>query len=56
MNKKDEKLVSIKVYESTRKALKIIGAKNTENQFDIIDRLVAPELIRVEKKRTHAHS
>ena len=46
-----EKAVTIKVYESTRKALNIIAAKADETQPDIVARLVAPELVKVEKKK-----
>lgn len=47
---KEDKLVSIKVWESTRKALKIITAKKEEKQPETVDRLVSAELVKIETK------
>lgn len=47
----EEKIVTIKVYESTRKALKIISAKTGDTQPEILKPLVEAKLAKVEKSK-----
>lgn len=48
-----ENLVTIKVYESTRKALKIIAAKEETTQPEILKQLVDAKLSKTETKKIY---
>ncbi len=45
-----EKMVTIKVFESTRKALRIISAKLDKSQPEVLKPLVDAKLEKIEKK------
>lgn len=48
-----ENIVTIKVYESTRKALKIIAAKEETTQPEILKLLVDAKLSKTETKKIY---